>query len=42
MALLLGISFPGLPFAGTMVMAMLLAMGSLILILSLAYWQTAA
>lgn len=36
-ALLLGISFPGLPFAGTMVMAMLFAMGSLILILSLAY-----
>ena len=36
-ALLLGISFPGLPFAGTMVMAMLFAIGSLILILSLAY-----
>lgn len=36
-ALLLGISFPGLPFAGTMVMAMLFALGSLILILSLAY-----
>ena len=36
-ALLLGISFPGLPFAGTMVMAMLFAMGSLILILSLSY-----
>lgn len=36
-ALLLGISFPGLPFAGTMVTAMLFALGSLILILSLSY-----
>ena len=36
-ALLLGISFPGLPFAGTMITAMLFALGSLILILSLSY-----
>ena len=36
-AVLLGISFPGLPFAGTMITAMLFALGSLILILSLSY-----
>ena len=36
-ALLLGVSFPGLPFAGTMNTAMLFALGSLILILSLSY-----
>ena len=32
-----GISFPSLPFAGTMVMAVLFAFGSLLLILGLAY-----
>ncbi len=37
LAILLGISFPGLPYAGTMVMAMLFAFLSLMLILSLAY-----
>lgn len=37
LAILLGISFPGLPFAGTMVMAMLFAFGSLMLVLALAY-----
>jgi iron complex transport system permease protein len=36
-AILLGVSFPGLPFAGTMVLAMLFAFLSLMLILSLAY-----
>ena len=36
-ALLLGLSFPGLPLAGTMVTAILFALGSLILILSLSY-----
>jgi len=37
LAILLGLSFPGLPFAGTVVMAILFAFGSLLLILSLAY-----
>ncbi len=37
LAIMLGVSFPGLPFAGTMVMAMLFAFGSLTLILALAY-----
>ena len=37
MAIVLGMQFPGLPFAGTMVMAMLFAFGSLALILTLAY-----
>ena len=37
LAILLGISFPGLPFAGTMIMAMLFAFGSLMLVLALAY-----
>lgn len=37
LAIVLGIQFPGLPFAGTMVMAMLFAFGSLALILTLAY-----
>lgn len=36
-AIAFGLSFPGLPFAGTMVMAMLFAFGSLLAILSLAY-----
>ena len=36
-AIVLGISFPGLPYAGTMVTAILFAFGSLTLILSLAY-----
>jgi len=36
-AIAFGISFPGLPFAGTMVMAILFAFGSLLIILSLAY-----
>lgn len=37
LAIALGMQFPGLPFAGTMVMAMLFAFGSLALILTLAY-----
>ncbi len=37
LAIVLGLQFPGLPFAGTMVMAMLFAFGSLALILTLAY-----
>lgn len=37
LAIVLGMRFPGLPFAGTMVMAMLFAFGSLALILTLAY-----
>ncbi|MCQ2437614.1 MAG: iron ABC transporter permease [Clostridia bacterium] len=37
LAIALGITFPGLPFAGTMVMAILVAFGSLILILALAF-----
>jgi len=37
LAIAFGISIPGLPFAGTMIMAMLFAFLSLILILSLAY-----
>lgn len=37
LAIVLGMQFPGLPFAGTMVMAMLFAFGSLALILPLAY-----
>lgn len=37
LAIVLGIQFPGLPFAGTMVMAMIFAFGSLALILTLAY-----
>ena len=37
LAIVLGMQFPGLPFAGTMVMAMLFAFGSLALILTLAY-----
>ena len=37
MAIAFGITFPGMPFAGTMVMAMLLAFLSLLFILSLAY-----
>ncbi len=36
-AILLGISFPGLPISGTMLMAMLFAFLSLLMILSLAY-----
>lgn len=36
-ALAFGVSLPGLPYAGTMLMAMLFAFGSLILILTLAY-----
>lgn len=36
-AMLLGIQFPAVPFAGSMVMAMLFAFGSLVLILSLSY-----
>jgi len=36
-AIMLRLSFPGLPFAGTMVMAMLFAFLSLMLILSIAY-----
>ena len=36
-AIAFGISFPALPFAGTMVMAVLFAFGSLLLILGLAY-----
>ncbi len=36
-AIWLGISIPGIPFAGTMIMAMLFAFLSLLLILSLAY-----
>lgn len=37
LAIVLGMQFPSLPFAGTMVMAMLFAFGSLALILTLAY-----
>ena len=37
LAIVLGMQFPGLPFAGTMVMARLFAFGSLALILTLAY-----
>lgn len=37
LAIVLGMQFPGLPFAGTMVMAMLFAFGSLALILTMAY-----
>ena len=37
MAIVLGVQFPGLPFAGTMILAMLFAFGSLALILALAY-----
>ena len=37
LAIVLGMQFPVLPFAGTMVMAMLFAFGSLALILTLAY-----
>lgn len=37
LAIVLGMQFPGLPFAGTMVMAMFFAFGSLALILTLAY-----
>jgi ABC-type Fe3+-siderophore transport system, permease component len=37
LAMVLGINIPGLPFAGTMVMAILFAFLSLIIILSLAY-----
>lgn len=37
LAIVLGMQFPGLPFAGTIVMAMLFAFGSLALILTLAY-----
>ena len=37
LAILLGVSFPALPFAGTMLMAMLFAFLSLVLILFLAY-----
>lgn len=37
LAIVLGMQFPGLPFAGTMVMAMLFAFSSLALILTLAY-----
>ena len=37
LAIVLGMQFPGLPFAGTMFMAMLFAFGSLALILTLAY-----
>ena len=36
-AIVFGITFPSLPFAGTMVMAVLFAFGSLLLILGLAY-----
>lgn len=36
-AIVLGVQFPGLPFAGTMILAMLFAFGSLALILALAY-----
>lgn len=36
-AMVLGLRFPGLPFAGTTIMAMLFAFGSLVLILALAY-----
>ncbi|MBO4914718.1 MAG: iron ABC transporter permease [Oscillospiraceae bacterium] len=36
-AIAFGVTFPSLPFAGTMVMAMLFAFGSIVLILSLAY-----
>ena len=36
-AIAFGITFPGLPFAGTMVMAMLFAFGSMLAILALAY-----
>ncbi len=36
-AIAFGITFPGLPFAGTMVMAILFALGSLLIILGLAY-----
>lgn len=36
-AIAFGLSFPGLPFAGTMVMAMLFAFGSMLAILALAY-----
>jgi len=36
-ALAFGITVPGIPYAGTMIMAMLFAFGSLLLILSLAY-----
>ena len=37
LAIALGITFPGIPFAGTMVMAILFALLSLLLILGLAY-----
>ena len=37
LAIALGITFPGLPFAGTMVMAVIFAFLSLLLILALAY-----
>ena len=36
-AIAFGITFPGLPFAGTMVMAMIFAFASIVIILSLAY-----
>ncbi|MBQ1342577.1 MAG: iron ABC transporter permease [Firmicutes bacterium] len=36
-AIAFGITFPGLPFAGTMVMAMLFAFGSMLAILTMAY-----
>lgn len=36
-AIAFGITFPGLPFAGTMVMAMLFAFGSILAILAMAY-----
>ena len=37
LAIALGITFPGLPFAGTMIMAILFAMLSLLIILGIAY-----
>ena len=37
LAIVLGITFPALPYAGTMVMAMIFAFGSLIFILALTY-----
>ena len=37
LAIVLGITFPGIPFAGTMIMAILFALLSLLLILGLAY-----
>ena len=36
-AIAFGINFPGLPFAGTMIMAMLFAFGSMLAILTMAY-----